>query len=359
MKYRVLILFAFLVSACAEDNLKNISTDEASRKYGNLISNKLFFAFPEVRENPLKWFDSIPEVKLKKSTRPGSFVLTARPGEIFILQTGIWALNGDVSDVQLEISDFIGRRGSVINASRTTCYNLGGTDFRGNTFKKQVNIPKGRVQAFWIGIDLDSIRSGTYKGSVSVVAGGERQIIPLSIKVSGDPVSNHGYDEGSHLSRLNWLNSTVGTDDQVTKGYTPVEAKGNRISILGRAVEIGATGLPESVQSFFGPSNQSLSEKGEPLLSRPVRFIIEKMDGTIEKLHPRELVFTEKTPLRASWKVINASADFNLEVSGTIEFDGFCDFSLKLTSKDLVKIRDIRLEIPVEKRKAEYDGSWP
>ena len=186
------------------------------------------------------------------------------------------------------------------------------------------------------------------------MAGGEKQVIPLLIKVSGDPVSNHGYDEGSHLSRLNWLNSTVGTDEQVTKGYTPVEADGNRISILGRVVEIGATGLPEAIQSYFGPSNQSLIEKGEPLLSNPFRFIIEKEDGTIEKLHPRELVFTEKTPSKASWKVINASADFNLEVKGTIEFDGFCDFSLKLTSKDLVKIRDIRLEIPVEKRKASY-----
>ena len=37
-----------------------------------------------------------------------------------------------------------------------------------------------------------------------------------------------------------------------------------------------------------------------------------------------------------------------------MEFDGYCDYSLKLISKDLVKIRDIRLEIPVEKRKASY-----
>ena len=166
------------------------------------------------------------------------------------------------------------------------------------------------------------------------MSGGERQVIPLLIKVSGDPVSNHGYDEGSHLSRLNWLNSTVGTDEQVTKGYTPVEADGNRISILGRAVEIGVSGLPEAILSYFGPSNQSLIEKGEPILSNPFRFIIEKEDGTIEKLHPRELVFTEKTPSRASWKVINASADFNLEVKGAMEFDGFCDFRLKLISKD-------------------------
>jgi hypothetical protein len=354
MRYRILILFAILVSACAEEDLKNISTDEAYQKYGHLVSNKLFFAFPEECEKPVKWFDSIPEVKLKKIVGPGYYILKARPGEIFICQTGIWALKSDVSDIQINFSDFIGRRGRVINYSRATCYNLEGTDFRGKTFKKQVNIPKGRVQAFWIAIDLDSIPSGNYRGSISIVAGGESQVIPLLIKVSGDPISNHGYNEGSHLSRLNWLNSTVGTDEQVTKGYSPIKAEGNRISILGRDVKIGATGLPEAIQSYFGPSNQSLRDKGESILSNPFSFIIEKEDGTIERLQPRELVFTEKTPSKISWKVINASADFNLEVNGTIEFDGFCDFSLKLTSKDLVKIRDIRLEIPVEKRKASY-----
>ena len=107
--------------------------------------------------------------KLKKIIRPGYFALNARPGEIFVYQIGVWALNSDVSDVQVEFSDFIGRRGRLINSSRMTCYNLGGTDFRGNAFKKQVNIPKGRVQSFWIGIDLDSIPSGTYRGSVSIL----------------------------------------------------------------------------------------------------------------------------------------------------------------------------------------------
>ena len=58
-----------------------------------------------------------------------------------------------------------------------------------------------------------------------------------------------------------------------------LESDGNRISILGRAVEIGETGLPSSIISYFGPSNQSLIEKGEPLLSNPFRFIIEKEDG--------------------------------------------------------------------------------
>ena len=354
MKYGLLILSALLLAACNPKNVKNISTDEASAKYGHELGQKVFFAFPETREKPLRWFDSIPEEKLMKVVSPGYYKLNARPGEIFVFQVGIWALNKDISDLQLEFSDLTGRRGNSVSSSRITCYNLGGIDFRGNAFKKQINILQGRVQSLWIGIDLDSIPPGTYKGSATVMAAGQQQVIRLALKVSGDEVLNHGYDEGSHLSRLNWLNSTVGTDENTTKGFPPVDLARNTITILGRKLEIAENGLPLSVLSFFGPSNQSLVDKGEPLLSHPFRFIIETEDGRTDKLYPGKLIFTEKTPSKVSWKVVNTSSDFNLEVNGRMEFDGFVDYGLRLTSKNHVKIKDIRLEIPVEKEKALY-----
>jgi len=37
-----------------------------------------------------------------------------------------------------------------------------------------------------------------------------------------------------------------------------------------------------------------------------------------------------------------------------MEFDGFVDYGLKLTSKTAAKVKDIRLEVPVVKEKAEY-----
>jgi hypothetical protein len=353
MKYKIFILIVILISACTAENVKNISTTEAYNKYGNLLENKKIFLFPEVRENPLKWFDSIPESKLKKINSPGIFKIKTSPGEVFVWQIGVWAAIDSVKDLKVEFSDLKGRS-KVIPSAKMTCYNLGGIDYRGNVFQKQVSIAKGRVQSLWIGVDLDSVKTGIYRGSVAVIADGEKQVIPVSIKVGGDPVSNHGYNDGSHLSRLNWLNSTTGIDKEVTKGYPPVSAEGNRISILGRTVEIADNGLPENIRSYFGPSNQSLTNEGEPITGQPFRFIIETKDGRIENLHPGRFVFTEKSSSKIAWKVINASADFNLEVKGEIEFDGFCDFRVKLTSKDQVKIKDIRLEIPVEKEKAAY-----
>ncbi len=354
MKHCLLFLSAIILTACAQNSLKNISVTEALEKYSHQLADKNFLAFPEVRENPLKWYDSLPETKLAKIIRPGYFTLNGQPGEIFVWQTGVWALKNEVILGQTEFSDFTASDGKFIKSSAFTCYNLEGTGFRGKRFQKEIRVPAGRVQALWMGVDLDSIPSGIYRGTVTVVAGQEKQAIPVALNVSGNPVLNHGYNGGSHLSRLNWLNSTTGSDDNVTKGYIPVRVDGNTISILGRTMEVAGNGLPASIHTYFGPSNQSLTEKAEPVVSHPFSFIIERQDGRTEILHPGRLIFNGKTNSDASWKVNCTSADFNLEVNGRMEFDGFCDFRLKLKAINHVKIRDIRLEIPVEKEKAAY-----
>ncbi len=56
----------------------------------------------------------------------------------------------------------------------------------------------------------------------------------------------------------------------------------------------------------------------------------------------------------AVWRVMNVSDEFTLECTGQMEFDGFVDYKLKLIAKNQLKIKDIRLEIPVVDKKAEY-----
>jgi hypothetical protein len=353
MKYRVFVLLFLLLSSCAGKITHNISTSDAYKKYGNALKNRLFFVFPESRENPLKWYDSIPEHKLRNIDRPGYNVMKAGPGEIFVFHLGLWAVNSNANDVQVEFSDLKGRAGTI-SSLKMTCYNLGGIDFRGHPFTKDVSVPRGRIQALWIGIDLDSARRGTYRGNVAVTASGEKQIVPVAVRLAGDQVPNHGYNRGSELSRLNWLNSTAGIDDEVTKGFSPVTMEDKRISITGRAVEIDESGLPKSVLTYFSPSNQSIGEKGQPIITRPFRFVIEKKNGEIARLVPGRFEITGRVPARVSWQVHNTSREFDLLVSGQMEFDGFIDYRLKLTSRGDNLIRDIRLEVPFTKENAVY-----
>ena len=235
-----------------------------------------------------------------------------------------------------------------------TCFNKGGINFKGKPFTKEVSVPSGRVQALWMTIDLSGVKEGSYSGSVTLNADGRKQVLPLSIKIAGELVADHGYNEGYRLSRLNWLNSTVGINEDITKGYLPVKVANNQVDITGRTMVIGKNGLPASITTFFDPSNQSLVKKGEPVINSPFRFIIEKENGDLEQLVPGELHFRGKTPSKVVWSVLNTGNDLTLECIGSMEFDGFIDYQLKLTAKVPVNIKDIRLEIPMVKEKAEY-----
>jgi hypothetical protein len=342
-------------AATFADNHGNyLSTTAALEKYSHLLKNKSFLAFPVLREDPIRWFDSIPEEKIKDADYTKRFGMAAQPGELYVYQLGVWALNSNVKDIQVEYSDLKDNNGHAITTGKMNCFNKGGVDFRGNPFSKKISVTAGRVQALWIGIDLTGVKEGDYTGTVSVLANGKKQVVPLLLKVTGEVVSNHGYNEGSRLSRLNWLNSTIGIDEEITKGYLPVKIEKNKITILGRTLNISENGLPASITSYFDHSNQSLVENGEDLVNHPFRFIIEKENGEVIRLIPGKLTFTKQSPSKIAWKVLNTSKACDLECTGQMEFDGFVDYRLKLTAKVPLKVKDIRLEIPVVKEKAEY-----
>ena len=343
---------AFLIVALLSFNHSFGSEKYISTKDAKEILNKgnSFFVFFETRENPITKFDSIPESKLKETA---SCKLTACPEEFYIFQLGVWAIQSDMN-VKIEFSDLKGSNNSIVSKDKMTCFNQEGIDIHGNKMKRDVNIPESRVRAMLIGLDLAGVSKGNYSGVVTVVGNGEKQTIPVNLKVDGEAVANHGYDKGSGLSRLNWLNSTVGLNEDITKGYTPVEINKNTVQILGRTLQIDASGLPASINSFFGPSNQMLVSKGEALINSSFRFIVEKEDGEAIRLSPGKLTVTEQTPSKVVWNVVNTSAECDLVCTGQMEFDGFVDYKLELTSKVPLKVKDIRLEIPVAQEKAEY-----
>jgi hypothetical protein len=331
-----------------------MSLTEAFEQYKSALENRTFFVFPELRVEPLKWYDSIPEGRIKDQHLKYDFQITAQPGEFLTYQLGVWALKDYVQDVNIYFSSLTDDKGKIIPENRMTSFNKGGLDYQGRPFSKEINIPVNRIQPLWIGIDLEGTEPGNYSGIVTVVAGKEKQIIHLVIKVAGEVVTNHGYNEGNTMSRLNWLNSTLGIDDKITNGFQAVTLKGKEISILGRKLFIAPNGLPSSITSYFGESNQSLVEKSTPIVKKPFRFVVEKENGDVIYLNPGELIFTNQSQSKVSWKVVNTSDECMLECTGKMEFDGFVDYQLKLMALTVLKIKDIRLEIPVEKDRAEY-----
>ena len=73
--------------------------------------------------------------------------------------------------------------------------------------------------------------------------------------------------------------------------------------------------------------------KGEPIVSHPFSFIIEKENGALVRLMPGKLTFSNPTPARIGWTVADTSAEFDLQCTGEMEFDGYVNYGLKLISK--------------------------
>ncbi|MGZ5970930.1 MAG: glycoside hydrolase domain-containing protein [Polyangiales bacterium] len=93
------------------------------------------------------------------------------------------------------------------------------------------------------------------------------------LRVAGSPLPAGGDDEPERLSRLRWLDSRLAQDDGLVPPYTPVVARGRTLSILGRTVELDASGFPRSIRSRFTPEVTSASGPPRELLAAPVALV--------------------------------------------------------------------------------------
>src|SRR5450759_2208797 len=105
LKITQIVFVTFLITSFAKKSESYLSTGSALEKYNDLLKNQTFLIFPELRENPIKWFDSIPEKRLMDGFLPKLFNLAAQPGEYYVYQVGFWALKSDISDISVEFSD--------------------------------------------------------------------------------------------------------------------------------------------------------------------------------------------------------------------------------------------------------------
>lgn len=355
-KFLLFCCFCLVYGDLSAQNVRGeyISTEEAAHWYEAKLKQQPFVVFPELRERPIQWTDSLKVSWLKEDYRVKPYLLHTQPGEYFVFQEGIWAIRQELENVQVRFSGFKNEEGEVIPAKQLTCFNTGGINFQGKSFTEQINIPRGAVHALWMGINIPATAKGKYSGTVTLIANKVSQTVKIQIAISGKILTDHGFDEGRRLSRLSWLNSTAGINTNITKGYIPVSRNGRLISILGRSVEIADNGLPERITTSFTPSNQSIIKQGIPITAGPFHFIIEKEDGGFIRLRPGKIQFTSGSPSSVSWKVINTSADCDLICNGSLEYDGFANYHLTVKAKKRLQIKDIRLAVAMNKDKATY-----
>jgi hypothetical protein len=295
-----------------------------------------YLVFPEDRSRPIQMADDLPLKWVRQG--PGSlFEGKAMRNEYFAFQLGVYASRKDLSDLRVSFEPLMrAGRGKpvVIPASALRCYNLGGVDTDGKAFAKRVDIPKGRVQALWCGVDVPANAiPGTYTGTATVTARGLPSTpIALTLIVRPQILADRGDSEPWRHSRLRWLDSTAGIDDEIVAPYAALQVSGRAVKCLGREVVFGSDALPKSIQSG-----------ANFVLSSPLRFVVE---GASEFAGPPAKV-TVKRPGRVELESRRSGGGLKLNTVTKMEFDGTVNVRTTLEAEQPTKLKDVRLELPI------------
>ncbi|MDN5201707.1 DUF6067 family protein [Fulvivirgaceae bacterium BMA10] len=333
-----------------------IATQEEVSKF---IENnaKPYYLFPEYREYPIRLTDYLPVRWIADTVEVNGISDSVFKGEFYSFQIGVFSPKENLQDISIDFTDFESESGNRISKEMITCFNKGGIDLNGNSFDKEVSVTSGKTQALWFGIEIpEEIKKDSYMGNVIIEPKGfAADTVFVKLKVSSDKITNYGDDTPKNMSRLRWLNSTIGTDkDFIIKPYEPVKISNKKISILGREIMLNEYGFPENILSYFTPEMTGLKESSEPILARPIRFDVVDENGHSTQWEPNSYVIQQTYKSVANWTSNVSSDDFIMNVSGTLEYDGMLDYKIKVIAKKDIGVKDIKLQIPMQKEAAKY-----
>ena len=299
-----------------------------------------YILFTEDRKYPIRMTTDIP-YKWIADDWHDTFTGEADKGEYYVFQLGVWAARTDVENLHVDFSALSNAvTGEQIPASSFTCFNTEGTDVTGTVFKKNCSVEQGKIQALWIGTQLpEHLSSGTYQGTVTVsAANAESKTVQVSLHVSENVIANHGDNEPWRHSRLRWLNSQIGFDDEVIAPYTPLVMKDKTIGCLGREVTLSSLGLPAGITSYFKETMTGIGTDGRSVLSAPMELAAD--GGAWENLN---FEITKRKQGAIAWKALNQNSRFLMDLEGEMESDGNIEYKVTLVAREDASVEDIGL----------------
>lgn len=311
-----------------------IATKEETEKYQQTYC-QTFYLFPEDRKYPIRMKHYLPQ-KWINCKQGELFQGNARPNEYYAFQIGVWSPNAIVHGLTYEVTDLVSGQ-ARIPASAITCFNTEGINVQGKPFRKQITVARDSIQPLWFGVDIpQNIQPGTYTGTITVKSEqGERKQI-IAINIEGETLADRGDSEPWRHSRLRWLNSTLGEEDEVTRPYEAVQFRNSVFSCLGRKVTLDAKHLlPKQITAW-----------DTPILEAPIRFVVETKEGMKQYEATYQLNKQTSTHISTTWKA--RDEDMEITCIAKMEFDGWMNYVYSIIPKKDLHIKDIRLELPVK-----------
>ncbi len=326
------------------DPMEVCATPAEVQEYLAKHASERYLLFPEDTAHPIRMADELP-LRWVRGENPTSLELKGARGECVVFQIGLWAARTEVKDVGVAFS-LSGVKGSTLQATDIRCLNLGGTDWLGRAITKWVNVPQGKVQAFWCLIRVPAAaKPGEYR--ITAVVSGKgvpRRSVPIRLTVGSEIAPDAGVDDNTRLARLGWLDSTIGLDEQVVAPYTPlvVDPKQKAIRCLGRVVTFGPSGLPAGIRAgdreiLAAPMALAAETQAGPVVWKAGGYkVVSKAPAVVELL--------------SEW----ASKPLAAQCHTRMEADGYLTVEVAVTALADTDLTDIRLEVPMRREAATY-----
>jgi hypothetical protein len=334
------------------DPMEIIATEDEVHALLARYPDERFLVFPEDRRNAIRMLRDIPR-KWIETGPADTFRGEACRGEYYAFQLGVYAVKC-TDHVGLRFSDAKRNSGGSIPADAFDCINLGGRDWLGRDMTKDVSVSPGRIQALWCGVAVPpEAAPGLYESTVTILADNMAgKSVKIRLTVTDKLRTDSGDDEPWRHSRLRWLNSTMGLDDETVEPYTPVAIEGGIVKVLGRQFEFNESGLPARIRSTFPMTVDRTDAEPVDILASPMRFIVDA-GGPLE-WHAGGTAVTSRRSGAITWESESCAKGFTLKTRAKMECDGYVNYRLTVSSADAADVNDMALEIPFSRQIATY-----
>ena len=108
------------------------------------------------------------------------------------------------------------------------------------------------------------------------------------------------------------------------------------------------------IQTFFTQEMTEISTKANEVLASPVKFNIVNANGTPEKFGQAEFKLDKKKKDCTVGILQSQGQNLKMEIEGSLEFDGFMEYKVKVTALNDVELKDISMQIPFSSYASRY-----
>ena len=329
--------------------MERIATANETQSLIDKHADQPFLLFVEAASHIIRMKNDLPQRWIKR----GPFApleLSVRRKEFASFQIGLWAYRKALSNVSIKFET-----DQLPGSFR--CFNLSGINWDGSPMQKRINVEQGCVQAIWCGIQIpETLKPGEYSTKINVSAiDCPPQTIELKLHVTEEIAHDSGDSNPARHSRLRWLDSQLGTEDEIVPPFTPIQRDKNILRILGREIKLNDSGLPLQITSFFTPELTKIAEAATGIFSSAPEFkVIGQNKKPLKCQSVQPIEFNAAGQSFIQWSASADNNSINLQCNGRLEFDGCIEYQIQLTANKSVDLKDVILRLPFAQQASQY-----